>query len=550
MGQQQSREEGRRPASRVDSLDERIAGLVSSNALPPATPRNPTPFDRLRTRYYDTRNFRRQIGRDLRHVNQQVAIFQHVPRGRRFFLRIQHNTYSQREEELERRLMIADEYRAQNPEIHADDMIDSSDDDEEVFGRDPPPMLDYGSDSDGPEDVTFHTRQGEDVVRMTLPMELVEAHGGNIVRNRRARRAARSNRRARDPRDLGIDGEEILDDSLPRYDDAVGRLADRYSRTMGILSGGSFQHVLETGIAVNEQLTNTLDPLVREEYAGEIEDIDEDGEIQEDEDDLAFNEVDYHLDPDSYEDESEDSSENGSAGRQAQHVESPVDSDPDRPYNWQAFHQYFMYSCRGDITAVAGELQATFDFEPEIKREWVGRQLNEIGNIQKQLEYLERWLPGESGTMDRVQAREQLASLDCSVPDIYDGMNTGQIFDIDPTSDAYTEPVRPADLPPTWTSIIDATLLTVLPDIPSMEMFWLDHTAILREIWASGVGSERKKDAMGVRCGQLRYLKFSEADLTAGRDWERHRRVAMGYSDSSSGEEPGAETAADAAAGP
>ena len=518
MGQQQSREEIRRPVSRADSLNERIAGLVSSNALPPATPPDPTLFDRLKTRYHDTRNFRRQIGRDLRHVNQQVANFQQVPRGRRFYLRIQHSTYSQREEELERRMMIAEEYMAQNPGIHADNMRDSSDDEEEIFGRDPPQMLDYGSDSDGPEDITFHIGQGEDAARMMLPMELVEAHGGNIFRNRRARRAAHSSRGRRDPRDAGFDGEEIIDDSLPSYDDAVGRLADRYSRTMGILSGDDFQHVLETGIAVNEQLFNTFDPLARAEYAGEIEDVDEYGEIQEDENDMALDEADYDLDPDSQEDESEESSENEVAERSPQHVESTLDTNPDRPHNWQAFHQYFMYSCRGDITAVTGELQATFDFEPEIKREWVGKQLNEIGNIRKQLEYLERWLPGESGTIDRVQAREQLASLDCSVPDIYDGVNTGQIFDIDPTSDAYTEPVRPADLPPTWTPIIDATLLTVLPNISTMETFWLDNTGILQEMWGSGVGSQRKKDAMGIRCGQLRYLKFPEEDLAAGRE--------------------------------
>ena len=92
------------------------------------------------------------------------------------------------------------------------------------------------------------------------------------------------------------------------------------------------------------------------------------------------------------------------------------------------------------------------------------------------------------------------------IQDIYDGINAGQIFDIDPSSDAYAEPIRP-DLPPTWTSVLDASLSTVLPNMPSVESFWRENAGVLQEFFEAGVGSSSKERAVSIRCGQLRYLR-------------------------------------------
>jgi hypothetical protein len=98
--------------------------------------------------------------------------------------------------------------------------------------------------------------------------------------------------------------------------------------------------------------------------------------------------------------------------------------------------------------------------------------------------------------------------------------------DIDLTSEAYAEPRRPADLPPEWTPLLDAILLAALPEISSMETFWMENRDILQEDWGDGIGASRREHAISLRCGQLRYLRLSEDQMAAGRERERARLEA------------------------
>jgi hypothetical protein len=98
--------------------------------------------------------------------------------------------------------------------------------------------------------------------------------------------------------------------------------------------------------------------------------------------------------------------------------------------------------------------------------------------------------------------------------------------DIDPTSEAYAEPRRPPDLPSRWNSLLDAILLAALPEIASMETFWIENMALLQEDWRDGIGALRREHAMNLRCGQLRYLRLSEDQMAAGRERERERLEA------------------------
>jgi hypothetical protein len=145
-------------------------------------------------------------------------------------------------------------------------------------------------------------------------------------------------------------------------------------------------------------------------------------------------------------------------------------------------------------------------------------------NIREQIEYLEVHLPGETGTLDRAGTRLQMGQLGLFIQDIFDGKSVGQVFDIDPASDAYTEPIRPSDLPDTWTPLLDATLLAVLPDIPFMETFWIENAGIFREAFEDGIGPSRKGHALSLRCGQLKYLRLSEELLAAGEQREQASR--------------------------
>jgi len=98
--------------------------------------------------------------------------------------------------------------------------------------------------------------------------------------------------------------------------------------------------------------------------------------------------------------------------------------------------------------------------------------------------------------------------------------------DIDLTSEAYAEPRRPADLPSEWTPLLDAILLAALPEIPSLETFWIENRDLFQEDWRDGIGALRKEHAISLRCGQLRYLRLSEDQMAAGRERERARLEA------------------------
>jgi hypothetical protein len=116
--------------------------------------------------------------------------------------------------------------------------------------------------------------------------------------------------------------------------------------------------------------------------------------------------------------------------------------------------------------------------------------------------------------------------------------------DIDLTSDAYAEPMRPPDLPSRWNPLLDAILLAALPEIPSMETFWMENMDLLQEDWRDGIGASRREHAVSLRCGQLRYLTLSEDQMAAGRERERARSDARRDTSASN-----VDTAGDAAAG-
>lgn len=475
-GQEQSHE-GRQSPTHVAGLDGLIADLVSSNALLLAPPADPTLYERLNHRYTEVRQIRRHIKNELRRLQRQIAItFQHVPYGRLVVLMLQLRAYRQREAELLARIKAF-----QNAMGHANvhpDTIDSSEDEEEVFGQDLEPFLDYSSD-DEPE---------------LMPcMEGVEALLRDPRRQRRPARVRSTGRARALENSLGTSG------AMEAVSYHIAGLQDYRRSARSALEAFITQYALEVG--TEESANDSDEPSFHdnERHEGEGEG---DGDI---EPDFA----------------PEDPSSSDSDGPQSEASENGT--EPEQPARWQNFHQYFMYSCRGEVSAVTRRLQETFQFEPETSRIWVGRQLNRSENIRQQIEYLETYLPGETGTLERAEARRRMAQSGIFIQDVYDGKSAGQIVDTDLTSDAYIEPIQPADLPATWTPLLDATLLTVLPDIPDMETFWLENASLLREMFEDGIGWSRKERALNLRCGQLQYLRLSEEQLAAGRDREQAR---------------------------
>jgi hypothetical protein len=327
MGHEHPRED--RPPT-PDSLDARIAGLVSSNILPPAPPAPPTLHDRLIDRYREIRRLRRQITRDTHQVRRQRAAFQPVRRGRLLSLMAQQAVYSRREVDLAARIDAHQDYMEQYPDADPNEMDSSGDDEEIVFGRDATPILDYASDSDGPEEVSFHVGQGPDAPALSYSVDEVEAYLRDAGRPSRARTAAGARIRS-----WAVEDTQVLPGPAEYLDDAIAGSHGYLQRSRSGLVSSGIQLAPDDG--------GHEDASESEESPFDSDEEDE-GEGDEDEED------DEGMEP--------DLSSESEADENNVYLE--------RPSRWQTFHQFFMYSCRGDVSAVTSELQEMFRFEPAV----------------------------------------------------------------------------------------------------------------------------------------------------------------------------------------
>ena len=373
-GQPQSRQRSR-AASDADSLDERIAGLVFSNVLLPAPPEIPSLHDRINEHYRHVRNIHRRIRREILAVNRPIREAQHMAFGRDLSLLVQLNEYSQLRSELEMRRARVRDWMAENPDIEPNEFVDSSDDEELLLGRDPAPILDYSSDSDGPEEVRVHIGEEHHAPTIALRTGDIDTYLRDPYRQRRARQAGRA-RGQRGPQGLEISNLERDPEDTDESD------------------------LEESPHADTEEFESEEEP---EHTSSESEDDMASGPVYEDNPASSGESAQF-----------EEDEEGSSAPTQS---EAEENGDSEQPHGWQTFHQYFMYSCRGDLAAVTSQLQGQFDFVPEITQTWVGRQLNNTLYIEEQTQFLGAYLPGETGTQDRVAARWQMALADFFIQD-------------------------------------------------------------------------------------------------------------------------------------
>jgi hypothetical protein len=183
---------------------------VFSGVLPPAPPAAPSLYDRIDRLYYRARYILRQIICEILTVNRLIREFQHVALGRNLSLLVQLNEYCRRVFEL----AWVKHWMVENPNIDLDEIVDSSDDDELLFGRDPAPIFDYDSDSDGPEEVRFHIGEGPHAPTIALRTEDVDAYLRDPYQQRRARQGR--------VRDRG--GTQILEQHMHSFVDRPPRL--------------------------------------------------------------------------------------------------------------------------------------------------------------------------------------------------------------------------------------------------------------------------------------------------------------------------------------
>lgn len=182
--------------------------------------------------------------------------------------------------------------------------------------------------------------------------------------------------------------------------------------------------------------------------------------------------------------------------------ESPY---PNQPANWETHHEYFLWPCRGTVSTITDHLQAIFQFSPPLEKPFVRAKLNSH-NALRQFEFLQAYLPGESHSMQRAEARIVLWEADLSDPDALEGRQHMDIPQFSPTDDRYEKPRMPRGRPPftEWVHIHDSYLLLFLGHHP--------HVFLRQCRWM--FDCQPTDHFVSIRMAQLPFLGVSAEDIS------------------------------------
>ena len=73
------------------------------------------------------------------------------------------------------------------------------------------------------------------------------------------------------------------------------------------------------------------------------------------------------------------------------------------PAEWSRFLDMLLWSFRGNAAAVQAQIQERYQFSPPLSVQWARLRLKDTAF--QQLQYLQKFLPGEAGTINRVKIR-------------------------------------------------------------------------------------------------------------------------------------------------
>ena len=468
---------------------------------------------------------------------------QRLPNGRLFALSIQIIEALRREEQLRLARQQLRELRYQDIQL---DWTGSDEESESGDGQDEQVLITDNGDTDteGAEEVCFHIGQDSTAPTLTYSMQEVEAW---LRDEGRQHRAAEARSRAMP---FAMTEAQISRALNPAVETETYLVQEREGFEAMAAAGSSIPGSLISLRTAARSGPRSELAVERYEIEEEDEEEDEEDEYEEDEDD-AYEES-SHQDDRSYEDGENDgdgdegrdpgfergnspsygdprAADNGTweledmrqPGRAwdpvaGQEVDSQIPSNA-APRSWRVAYPYLMFSGRGTVSDVTRQLQETFLFDPPISNTWVGEQLNSEEVILQQLAYLNNYLPGESGTMDRAQARLNVLPLNVTVPDIHEGM--GDWIDIDHTSEAYIQPVTPTDAPRDWSREMDAGLLRSMNRSSAIPgTFWVSSTTG-DEAFLNGQPDE----FIARRRGQVWHMNISEEEMLAAEQrWGQH----------------------------
>lgn len=181
---------------------------------------------------------------------------------------------------------------------------------------------------------------------------------------------------------------------------------------------------------------------------------------------------------------------------------------PNQPANWETYHEYFLWTCRGNVSTITDHLQAVFRFSPPLAKSFVRAKLNNH-NALRQFEFLQEYLPGESHSMQRAEARIILWETGISDPDALEGRQRMEIPQFSPTDHRYERPRMPHGRPSftDWVHIHDSYLLLFLghhPHVFLRQCHWMfdcrptDHFVSIRmaQLPFLGISAEDVSEAL------------------------------------------------------
>lgn len=179
----------------------------------------------------------------------------------------------------------------------------------------------------------------------------------------------------------------------------------------------------------------------------------------------------------------------------------------DVPAEWTRFHDMLLWSFRGNTAAAHAQIQDICRFNPPISLEWVRLRLKETA--AHHLAFLEKYLPGEAGTINRVKIRATVLNGG------NDFFHEGPAVDDtpEPGSSMYSQNPLPPGAPENWNRKWDIFLYRALtdgesprdiyrflrkrvhPDLHGLTRYWLE----LRMAQSGKLGIEMKDRTSNVR---------------------------------------------------
>lgn len=198
--------------------------------------------------------------------------------------------------------------------------------------------------------------------------------------------------------------------------------------------------------------------------------------------------------------------------RQAAEIPSArdLDSGPDpstSPSAWEPYIEYFLWTCRGNVPLITDHLQAIFGFNPPIDETAVAARLGGV-HACRQMTFLRKYLPGETHSLQRAEARGVIYEANISHPDIRMGSQGLELRQLDSGHPEYVQPILPCWAPRSWSREDDAFAALYLGE----------HPAVFQREYSWTLSDIPSIEFISIRMAQIPHLNLSWAELQAAKD--------------------------------